>query len=160
VTVFSVWNAMVGSALVSLPWAFTNSGIVLGIRKDSIKIDVFSGGFLQLLGKLLYLLPCDVNWKKWWWFCRYSVQILWQERMDCYHDFFHSLYLSRSYRIFWTHVISSISLFGCNYWMDLGIYLPRWYSSPLWDFFIDLHLSLTLRAIIHHGQQERFVNLH
>ena len=30
-TVFSVWNTMVGSSLVSIPWAFENTGIILGI---------------------------------------------------------------------------------------------------------------------------------
>ena len=31
VIIFSCWNTMVGSAMVSLPWAFSESGIVLGI---------------------------------------------------------------------------------------------------------------------------------
>ena len=30
-TIFSVWNTMVGSSLLTIPWAFSNSGIVLGI---------------------------------------------------------------------------------------------------------------------------------
>ena len=30
-TIFSIWNTMVGSSLVALPWAFANSGIILGI---------------------------------------------------------------------------------------------------------------------------------
>ena len=30
VIVFSIWKAMVGSAIVSLPWAFQQSGLVLG----------------------------------------------------------------------------------------------------------------------------------
>jgi sodium-coupled neutral amino acid transporter 9 len=30
-TIFSVWNTMVGSSLLTVPWAFSNSGIVLGI---------------------------------------------------------------------------------------------------------------------------------
>jgi len=31
IIIFSCWNTMVGSAVVSLPWAFQNSGILLGI---------------------------------------------------------------------------------------------------------------------------------
>ena len=31
VIIFSCWNTMVGSAMVSLPWAFSESGIILGI---------------------------------------------------------------------------------------------------------------------------------
>lgn len=30
-TIFSVWNTMVGSSLLTIPWAFSNSGILLGI---------------------------------------------------------------------------------------------------------------------------------
>ena len=30
VIIFSVWKALVGSAIVSLPWAFQQSGLVLG----------------------------------------------------------------------------------------------------------------------------------
>ena len=31
VIIFSCWNTMVGSAMVSLPWSFQNSGVALGI---------------------------------------------------------------------------------------------------------------------------------
>ena len=31
VIIFSCWNTMVGSAMVSLPWAYLESGIILGI---------------------------------------------------------------------------------------------------------------------------------
>ena len=31
VIVFSIWNIMIGSAIVSLPWAFQQSGMALGI---------------------------------------------------------------------------------------------------------------------------------
>eukprot|EP00743_Colponemidia_sp_Colp-15_P001756 GILK01001917.1.p1 GENE.GILK01001917.1~~GILK01001917.1.p1 ORF type:complete len:450 (+),score=81.79 GILK01001917.1:80-1429(+) len=31
VTVFSIWNTMIGSSLVSIPWAVTEAGLVLGI---------------------------------------------------------------------------------------------------------------------------------
>ena len=30
-TIFSVWNAMVGTGLVTIPWAYSQSGLVLGI---------------------------------------------------------------------------------------------------------------------------------
>ncbi|CAI2365038.1 unnamed protein product [Moneuplotes crassus] len=30
-TIFSIWNTMVGSGLFTIPWAFSNSGIVLGL---------------------------------------------------------------------------------------------------------------------------------
>lgn len=30
-TIFSVWNTMIGSSMLTIPWAFSNSGIVLGI---------------------------------------------------------------------------------------------------------------------------------
>mmetsp|Transcript_832 Transcript_832/g.1051 ORF Transcript_832/g.1051 Transcript_832/m.1051 type:complete len:121 (+) Transcript_832:374-736(+) len=30
-TIFSVWNAMVGTGLVTIPWAFSQSGLILGI---------------------------------------------------------------------------------------------------------------------------------
>jgi amino acid permease len=30
-TIFSVWNAMVGTGLVTIPWAFSQSGLVYGI---------------------------------------------------------------------------------------------------------------------------------
>lgn len=30
-TIFSVWNTMVGSSLLTIPWAFSNSGILLGV---------------------------------------------------------------------------------------------------------------------------------
>lgn len=29
-TIFSVWNTMVGSSLLALPWAFSSSGLILG----------------------------------------------------------------------------------------------------------------------------------
>lgn len=29
--IFSVWNSLIGASLVTLPWAFSNSGILLGI---------------------------------------------------------------------------------------------------------------------------------
>jgi amino acid permease len=31
VTIFSSWNAMVGTGMVTVPWAFQQSGVVLGI---------------------------------------------------------------------------------------------------------------------------------
>lgn len=31
VIIFSIWNTMAGSAIVSLPWAFQTSGLLLGI---------------------------------------------------------------------------------------------------------------------------------
>lgn len=31
VTIFSTWNAMAGSGMVTIPWAFQESGIALGI---------------------------------------------------------------------------------------------------------------------------------
>jgi len=30
-TIFSVWNAMVGTGLVTIPWAYSQSGIFLGL---------------------------------------------------------------------------------------------------------------------------------
>ena len=33
VTIFSVWNAMVGTGLLTIPWAYANSGIILGLSK-------------------------------------------------------------------------------------------------------------------------------
>ena len=30
-TIFSVWNAMVGTGLVTIPWAFSQSGLILGL---------------------------------------------------------------------------------------------------------------------------------
>jgi len=30
-TIFSVWNTMVGSSLLTIPWAYSNSGILLGV---------------------------------------------------------------------------------------------------------------------------------
>lgn len=30
-TIFSVWNAMVGTGLVTIPWAFAQSGLVYGL---------------------------------------------------------------------------------------------------------------------------------
>ena len=30
-TIFSIWNTMVGSGLLFIPWAYSNSGLVLGI---------------------------------------------------------------------------------------------------------------------------------
>ena len=31
VTIFSIWNTMVGSSLLTLPWAFSHSGIIVGL---------------------------------------------------------------------------------------------------------------------------------
>ncbi len=31
VTIFSIWNTMVGSSLLTLPWAFAHSGIIIGL---------------------------------------------------------------------------------------------------------------------------------
>ena len=30
-TIFSIWNAMVGTGLVTIPWAFSQSGIIYGL---------------------------------------------------------------------------------------------------------------------------------
>lgn len=30
-TIFSVWNAMVGTGMLTIPWAYSNSGFVLGL---------------------------------------------------------------------------------------------------------------------------------
>ena len=30
-TIFSVWNAMVGTGLLTIPWAFSESGVMLGL---------------------------------------------------------------------------------------------------------------------------------
>ena len=30
-TIISVWNSMVGSGLATIPWAFSESGLVLGV---------------------------------------------------------------------------------------------------------------------------------
>jgi len=30
-TIFSVWNSMVGTGLVTIPWAYQQSGLLLGI---------------------------------------------------------------------------------------------------------------------------------
>lgn len=32
-TIFSVWNSMVGTGLVTIPWAYSESGLLLGICK-------------------------------------------------------------------------------------------------------------------------------
>lgn len=31
VTIFSIWNTMVGSSLLTLPWAFAHAGILVGV---------------------------------------------------------------------------------------------------------------------------------
>jgi len=36
VTIFSVWNAMVGAGLTTIPWAYQQSGILLGIGLTTI----------------------------------------------------------------------------------------------------------------------------
>jgi hypothetical protein len=33
-TIFSIWNAMVGSGLLTIPWGYSNSGLALGISKQ------------------------------------------------------------------------------------------------------------------------------
>lgn len=30
-TIFSVWNAMVGTGMLTIPWAYSNSGFILGL---------------------------------------------------------------------------------------------------------------------------------
>lgn len=32
-TIFSVWNSMVGTGLLTIPWAFGQSGFILGLSK-------------------------------------------------------------------------------------------------------------------------------
>jgi hypothetical protein len=36
--IISVWNTMVGSNLLSIPWAFSESGLVVGIGKEGVFI--------------------------------------------------------------------------------------------------------------------------
>jgi hypothetical protein len=31
--IFSVWNTMVGTGMLTIPWAYSNSGLFLGISK-------------------------------------------------------------------------------------------------------------------------------
>jgi len=31
--IFSVWTSMVGTGAITIPWAFSNSGMVLGVCK-------------------------------------------------------------------------------------------------------------------------------
>ena len=33
-TIFSIWNTMVGSGLLTIPWGYSNSGLALGISKQ------------------------------------------------------------------------------------------------------------------------------
>ena len=35
-TIISVWNGMVGSALITIPWAFSESGLVLGVLLSAL----------------------------------------------------------------------------------------------------------------------------
>jgi hypothetical protein len=32
-TIFSVWNAMVGTGMLTIPWGFSGSGLILGLCK-------------------------------------------------------------------------------------------------------------------------------
>ena len=32
-TIFSVWNSMVGTGLLTIPWAYSESGFMLGMSK-------------------------------------------------------------------------------------------------------------------------------
>ena len=34
--IFSVWNTMVGTGMITIPWAFSNSGLALGISKRKL----------------------------------------------------------------------------------------------------------------------------
>jgi amino acid permease len=33
--IFSVWNTMVGTGMLTIPWAYSNTGLLLGISKDN-----------------------------------------------------------------------------------------------------------------------------
>ena len=48
VIIFSVWKALVGSAIVSLPWAFQQSGLVLGftIAFTSFSISYYTSSLI------------------------------------------------------------------------------------------------------------------
>lgn len=35
-TILSVWNGMVGSGLMTIPWAFSESGLVLGVLLSAL----------------------------------------------------------------------------------------------------------------------------
>ncbi len=53
--IFSVWNTMVGTGMLTIPWAYSNSGLILGIcksllnLKNSNNIGVLPSKFLHLL---------------------------------------------------------------------------------------------------------------
>ncbi len=35
--IFSVWNTMVGTGMLTIPWAYSNSGFVLGISNNILR---------------------------------------------------------------------------------------------------------------------------
>lgn len=64
-TIFVVWNTMAGTSMITIPWAYSESGILLGIRKIfCLKNNVHSNHICLLLDVVLYLLFVDGDcWK-------------------------------------------------------------------------------------------------
>jgi amino acid permease len=63
--IFSVWTSMVGTGAITIPWAFSNSGMVLGVSK-LLSIEIYFSfkhrGFSCLL--LHMLVDHQNSWKR------------------------------------------------------------------------------------------------
>lgn len=92
-TIFSVWNAMVGTGMLTIPWAYSNSGFILGVSKYSIKhnnMDDLSGNTSQLPYQFLHMLPCTCcRWPRSRLY-RYSAEAVWTKGMGRRYGYLHS----------------------------------------------------------------------
>ncbi len=61
--IFSVWTSMVGTGAITIPWAFSNSGIVLGVSKLPFCLISFS---FKHCGFSCLLLHLFVNHQNSW----------------------------------------------------------------------------------------------
>lgn len=55
VTIFSIWNAMVGTGLVTIPWAYSESGLLLGLCIYNLFLTKTSDNICMLYCVVVYL---------------------------------------------------------------------------------------------------------
>jgi hypothetical protein len=56
-TIFSIWNTMVGSGLLTLPWGYSNSGLALGLSKQ-YHLNVYTIIVITLISFLISYYTC------------------------------------------------------------------------------------------------------